>query len=118
MRAVIAVMAATSKVKAAVFGAKAKADRAWIRLGQKSGSDAASDGARAQASRSDVCADDGSVQLNADAHLGRDPSTGGVRCQRGQKTGLKTQNMAGKGDTFRYAKRKNGKTSFWSGADC
>jgi len=102
-----AVITATSKVKVAVFGAKAKADRAWIRLGQKSGSYAASDGAWAQASRSDVCADDDSVKLNADAPLGRDPSTGGVRCQRGQKTGLITQNVAGKGDTFRHANRKN-----------
>ena len=73
-------------------------------------------GARTQASRSDVCADDGSVQLNADAQRGENPSACGVRSRRSQKTGLKAQKTAEKDDKFWHSnwKTKNERLE-WDG---
>ena len=52
-------------------------------MGQNDGPDSAGDGARAATGQSDVCADDGRVQLDAYAHARINPFADAVRREKG-----------------------------------
>ena len=67
---------------------KRENSRAGLWLGKDRGAHAPSDGARAKASRSDVCADHGCLQPHAHAYLGENPFAGDVRGEKCGKTRL------------------------------